>query len=430
MANGLSNVVFSDAFLATYDQVWLFGVSTSAPYLSAGEIAALDRWMRNGGGVLAMGDHENLGLGLCGAVPRVKTMRLWYYPANQPDGRDPAPGRDDNTRHDTLQPPSFNQEDALPQKIRPTYRQTWRVWAPFRRRRYPHPLLCGPRGVIEVLPDHMHEGDCTLVPKGNVDKVEYPGEERAEVVAKAVSRVGVNGPDDYPVLAAYDGHARGAAGGRVVVDATWHHWFNINLKGLRSTAADISARGIAYKDILAYFRNVAVWLSPPRQQTAMRRAGTLISLHLSNIVEKTVTVRDFDRPHLLLLGIEARDALGRIAPQCQAAAWLSDFVLDRIPEGLRRFALAEKDDREQGPVDWQAYVADRVVATVYGGIATRIAIEANQLREAGGEEAFQKLARAVDELADEGAKRALPVAEKELDAVCDEIAKARSAFFR
>jgi hypothetical protein len=26
--------------------------------------------------------------------------------------------------------------------------------------RYPHPLLCGPQGVIDVLPDHMHEGEC------------------------------------------------------------------------------------------------------------------------------------------------------------------------------------------------------------------------------------------------------------------------------
>lgn len=431
-ANGLSNVVFSDAFLSGYDQVWLFGVSSIQPYLSVTEIAALDRWMRNGGGLLAMGDHEALGLGLCGAVPRVRTMRRWVFSGNQPDGRGPAPERNGGTRHDTLQPPAFGEGDTMPQPIRPAYRFAWPFWGTYwRRQRYPHPLLCGPRGAIRVLPDHMHEGHCD--PATTVDPAEYPGAERAQVVAWANSRVGPAGPREYAVLAAYDGHAAGAAGGRVVVDATWHHWFNMNLFGLRSPAADMTARGIAYKDILAYFRNVAVWLSPPRQQVAMRRAGTLISLHLPGIVEEVLTIRDFDKASLYLLGIEARDALGRIAPQCQSAAWFYDFVVERIPQGLRRFApelpVPDDEDDRPGLSGWGAFAADRVATTLFGGMVARIAIEANAMREGGGEEALERLAEEIDALADEGAKRALKAAEDELAQTCRDLEKARSAFF-
>jgi hypothetical protein len=277
----------------------------------------------------------------------------------------------------------------------------------------------------------MHEGHCD--PATTVDPAEHPGAERAQVVAWANSRVGPAGPREYAVLAAYDGHAADAAGGRVAVDATWHHWFNMNLFGLRSPAADMTARGIAYKDILAYFRNVAVWLSPPQQQVAMRRAGTLIALHLSGIVEEVIAIRDFDKARLYLLGIDARDALGRIAPQCQSAAWFYDFVVERIPRGLRRFMPDQlvPDDKDEGPrlSGWEAFAADRVAPTLFGGVAARIAIEANALRESGGEEALETLAEGIDTLADEGAKRALKVAEEELAQTCRDLEKARSAFF-
>ena len=32
-------------------------------------------------------------------------------------------------------------------------------WVPWQKRQQPHPLLCGRTGVIDVLPDHPHEGE-------------------------------------------------------------------------------------------------------------------------------------------------------------------------------------------------------------------------------------------------------------------------------
>ena len=84
----------------------------------------------------------------------------------------------------------------------------------------------------------------------------------------------------FGVVGAHNGHAAGV--GRVVVDSTWHHWFDVNLTG-RPLApgdpidpvvpADPKAHGFeatpigeaAYAREQNYFRNVAIWLAPPPQ---------------------------------------------------------------------------------------------------------------------------------------------------------------------
>ncbi len=123
--SGYTNFVFSDAKLAGFHEVWLFGVDSSAPYLVGAELTALVKFMNNGGGVLAMGDHEDLGLGLCGNVPRVKSMRKWWYDTPLPPGEQRAPDSTNLTRNDTVQliggmDPGFGGEgDNTPQPIEP-----------------------------------------------------------------------------------------------------------------------------------------------------------------------------------------------------------------------------------------------------------------------------------------------------------------------
>ncbi len=151
---GFENFTFSDASLSGFHEVWLFGVSTANPYIQGAELTALTAFMNNGGGVLAMGDHEDLGLGLCGNVPRVKSMRKWWY-QTVPPGELKAPDSTDLTRNDTVQliPPGNidpgtgpGQQDGYPQPIYPNYRFGYNWWRPWRHFRYPHPVLCGPRG--------------------------------------------------------------------------------------------------------------------------------------------------------------------------------------------------------------------------------------------------------------------------------------------
>lgn len=50
------------------------------------ELLVLARFMQNGGGILASGNHEGLGSYMCGRIPRVRTMRKWFAK----EDRDPS----------------------------------------------------------------------------------------------------------------------------------------------------------------------------------------------------------------------------------------------------------------------------------------------------------------------------------------------------
>ena len=109
------------------------------------------------GGVFATGDHADLGVSLCGRIPRVRSMRKWSNSQGVPTNF----GLD---RHDTLRKGhdntyTFNDEsDDIPMPIDVT-RFPLRSWLPFGFRSMPHPVLCGRDGVIDILPDHPHEGE-------------------------------------------------------------------------------------------------------------------------------------------------------------------------------------------------------------------------------------------------------------------------------
>lgn len=90
----------------------------------------------------------------------------------------------------------------------------------------------------------------------------------------------------FGVVGAFDGHRAGV--GRVVVDATWHHWFDMNLVGLPAgfpLQSDDQRKRLGFtspenqgpehlRRICRYFYNVADWLSPvgPHEQRVTERA--------------------------------------------------------------------------------------------------------------------------------------------------------------
>lgn len=375
---GFESITFSDSLLDDFDEVWLFGVRRGTTYLSAGEIAALETFMDNGGGVLAMGDHEDLGLGLCGGIKRVRSMRKWWYFGTIPPGMQQAPDVTNFTRNDTVHAPlpvtdvnAGTQSDATPQTIFPRYNYVWNYWRPYRWVKYPHPILCGPRGAIKVFPDHAHEGDC-IIPDP-MFAAEYPGGVNVEIIADGRNVVGrekggyvISDPRQFGLLGVWDGHKASTDDGRVVVDSTWHHWFNVNLYGLQAE------NGNEYKDILAYFRNVAIWLAPKARQTEMWRAGTRIFYLTPYMFEHFLTLDRF-RPELFYpLGIYARDALGKIAPQCQSAAWWHLWVELAIPATLlktiRKSLLDVDSDR------WEQAAIETVITTAVGGAINGMAV--------------------------------------------------------
>jgi hypothetical protein len=341
----IDNFRFDAHDLGKYDAIWLFGIERSIDPLSPAELRAISQFMDDGGGVFATGDHENLGQPMAAEVPRVRSMRRWYHPFAGPNGEPPAPDQFGSGRHDTLvdaagnPSPAGDQTDEVPQTIRPRYYTAWSL-SPIQLKqvRFPHPVLCGPNGPITHLPDHMHEGLCEvptdLTKSFNFDgykTTEYPTlaghQERPQVIAWANNNVDSS---EFGVLAAYDGHRSGV--GRVVVDATWHHWFNINLEGFiaatdpTSPSFDPSAVP-AWEEIKSYFRNVGVWLAPKAKQQCLRNGGWLLVLKNTEV---RMTLRRekahvIDVGYYLQLGIFARDALGRLASQCQRRVWLVDI---------------------------------------------------------------------------------------------------------
>lgn len=311
--------------LVDYDMVLFFPTKPSDPDVTlASEVEAIAQFMESGRGFFATGDHENLGGELCGLIPRVRSMRRWWL-STGPNGEPAAPPALGSHRHDTTRPGADNigqfedQSDEIAQQITPalygaglTVRQGYPAF-----RYLPHPLLCSPDGVVSFLPDHMHEGTCEVPGNlatrtfkiGAATLREYPDYTPSnppsgyvpvplapEVVATSQILPGITTPALDPdahtggadpaigvtfgAIAAWDGQRVGK--GRVVVDATWHHFFNINLTGDRYLEDDnlppqhqqklhgfyvpdgMGGRepNDQYSMIMWYYRNIVYWLIP------------------------------------------------------------------------------------------------------------------------------------------------------------------------
>lgn len=360
VASDLPNFKFDAHDLSQYDQIWLFGVAAFGPDLTPSELRSLSQFMNEGGGVFATGDHEDLGVKMCGSVPRVRCMRRWYFNTTDPLGSPKAPpattiGGDlnHNTIVDNPATPvnerlgSSYQSDNYPQNIKPRYRRVF--YGPIARRRvFPHPVLCGPNGVIKVLPDHMHEGRCDIYADFgrtlNFDGysfTEFPNRTGSgtrqvpEVIADNINQIDNS---QFESISVYDGH-KTDTNGRILCDATWHHFFNINLLGFEDSRARVRAgTGTAedarsendYINIRAYFRNIAYWLARRNDQDCMRRKGYHIVIHDFDfkIAWKPLEYVTDRISYFHYWGELAKDSLNHFAPQCQWYEWIFWHVKD------------------------------------------------------------------------------------------------------
>ncbi|HYG29590.1 MAG TPA: hypothetical protein VD887_05175 [Allosphingosinicella sp.] len=310
--NVTKNFTFTAASLAPFDLLWLIGDegvnggNDSGTKIGASEVLAIAEYMEAGGGVFATGDHDGIGSKMCGQIPRVRVMRKWFAtgdpdkPAGFPSNW-PAVGAG---RADTIQPNALgdggtyfeNQSDSTPQPIQrvPPEGPT-------------HPILINDDHDIEVLPDHMHEGDCIAgwdgfdwggTPIDGSPIVEFrtltgDPNERPQVIATGEglghatpAGAGAFGedtpatPKTIGVLAAYDGFSVGV--GRIVTGSTFHHYVDLNLTGdarvdtqdeFDTVGEDAKATaGFAwpgaeatFADIKAVYVNIANWLARPRR---------------------------------------------------------------------------------------------------------------------------------------------------------------------
>jgi hypothetical protein len=271
----------SPALLSGYDEVWFFGVmqcnTAGAPQneLTDSEVDALRIWMAQGG-ALVTGDHANpnpepangldpllnLGRALGHRIPRAGELRKWEGLPSSDYSDVPGDPMGPKTNHNTQQPHPgefidslLPQEDDIPQPLLLKWYSLWTVHPWYLHRERPHPLFCGRDGPISVFPDHMHEGMIVIPAQLSA---EWPaGIAGPEVIASGTdTRTG----RVWPVAAAYDGE--GGNVGRIVADSTWHHYFNINLKGFPVGSPTQQA-------IADYYVNLAVWLAPQDKRSAM-----------------------------------------------------------------------------------------------------------------------------------------------------------------
>jgi hypothetical protein len=311
----------------------MFFGENPVPNLSPDEVAILDQFMAapKFGGILVTGDHANLGQGISGQISRAGEMRQYPAPDSIPNSWNTTleEGPDSNSSYD------FNeQSDDKPQNIRC---KLFSVGTPTSRQRYrPHPVFCGPNGIIDVLPDHQHEGEA-IAPVPTPDSPQWPTklgyQEAPEVIAwgsikdPAADKYG----QEIGVVSAYNGHNVDV--GRILADSTWHHWFDINLTGVEALPSpyagfdETPAGQEALKKIDAYFLNCAIWLAPPDRQAEMSYAAWWSILWSDAVVQLSP-----DTP-ILRLGEEAINALGQRSTRCSVADWILDIPIfkEKIP---------------------------------------------------------------------------------------------------
>jgi hypothetical protein len=370
---GDPNATISDPFvfdgaIANYDQLWLFGFDNiNTNPLSAAEQKKIESFMQSGGGVFATGDHATIGAGMGANIPRVRYMRNWAG----------IPMADQN-RHDTVLDPGADsikqfddQADAIAQRVFPfffsnggpsTMPSSWSV----------HPVLRHPSGAVDVLPDHPHESEC-LAPQpdgGNFDEfVEWPaplgGGPRiaAQVVAVSISagrfitdiiKPPVN-PHSFGAISAYDGD--GANVGRVVCDATWHHFVNINLNGAgaapdgngnpRNGLYVGGAPTPEYLKIQRYYLNTVRWLAPKSRRFCWPFLQAVLTRFDAEVAELQLP-----RPHpcpwdpLQHIGIVVEEAFARRWGPGTAADVLDElFGVANFGPTLSRLMKAQQDAR-------------------------------------------------------------------------------------
>jgi hypothetical protein len=353
---------FTEVNLRTFDEIWLFGVDGPSPgshrgthplAISDTERRLIAEFMEGGGGVFATGDHEDLGAYLSGQVLRVRSMRKWFVQPDVPPGWPEAPtgfemlGVGLPPRLDTLQPDAEgnfwfdNQSDTKPQTLRLTLAASGQA----------HPIMVGHRGQITQFPDHMHEGE-VITPwdpnlpfrADSVSFTEYPDIGNGQALPAIIARGRVigghttlmepgettlGGSNDttmtvdtiFGVVGAYDGHY--VDRGRVVVDSTWHHWFDVNLigdpRGIGAKQLGFTADAMGEQvlgEIQEYYVNVALWLA--RGSTRWDwLAGAMWELLRLQPFDEMPIERSTSAHALLAVGSMARTVLARRLPGSQ-----------------------------------------------------------------------------------------------------------------
>jgi hypothetical protein len=287
------------------------------------------------GGVLVTGDHSSLGAAIGQGITRAGEMRRW-----DTDGDGPK-------RYSSLEEGpdvnlTFDEEDQFDDRPQAIHYTRFPIDAPAGVRLQPHPLLCGPDGPIDVLPDHQHEGEAVVPIKLSKD---WPSNASGDQEQPFVIAFGdVKDPQvhyrQFGLISAYNGHTVDV--GRIVADSSWHHWLDLNLIGRDEVPPYNGLDGTpegqkALKKIETYFLNCGLWLAPPQKQLEIRNAAWWSILWTDDIAEvpPNAPISHF--------GERATKALRQFASSCAVTEWVlgQSFYNDL----LSNWKLAQASER-------------------------------------------------------------------------------------
>ena len=401
----ISNYKFTNAaygvLKSRYDVVFILSINGEfvGPKLTdeSGALDAITAFMQAGGGVFATGDHEDLGAGMCKDIPRVRNMRYWTNTAPQvvpsAGGTDRLttnlPGRGDIAGSDDEYEFS-DQSDQFPQRLYVNFRTAAGGIG------LAHPLLQVPatNRAIEVFPDHPHEGEC-IVPSNLTTKLadgateEWPIVGGARVSPEMVALTMSHGnafpgkeavtPRSFIAICAYDGQSANV--GRVVTDATWHHFVNINV---RPGMSALAGRDLA--DIKQYYANLATWLMPKNERFCRRFPWILTELVNYPLFEEISPIprEKLDGPRLRNIGALVERALLNHHTHAEVKALIDDALEEAI--GTDAKLKLEEHGREIGAIS----AHDAGLAAI-GSLTMAIAERFNELKDKSdlnGENAF------------------------------------------
>ena len=343
-----------------YDVLFMLSVRReNQNQLPQSEIDAIAQFMQDGGGVFATGDHEDLGAAMCRDIPRVRNMRYWRR-SNTPDVADDT--RLSTNVFGVSGSEEFNdQSDIYPQSLYLNYRTE------AGGNGNTHPLMqASGGGYIDVFPDQPHEGECHLPESLNTnftldnrETPEWPNATAGGTLSPEIVAISVSHGDGFPngdrpkqpleprsfvAVCAYDGQRANV--GRVVTDATWHHFVNVNLDGTDAPEDALQPGGVdspALTKIRQYYANLADWLMPKNTRKCLRDLIIVRELARFPLFEelKLLPLKEAKAPQLEEIGEAVFKAVMRRSNKARARQIVSDVLEDALGEGKFGIAAGE-----------------------------------------------------------------------------------------
>ncbi|WP_404785697.1 hypothetical protein [Altericista sp. CCNU0014] len=236
--------VLSNLDRQNFDELWLFALDVGNG-LSPADCAGIDRFHRQGGGVLTTRDHQDMGLSMS-ALP---TLGKYHYFHTQQNDPDPERCCRDDIHTLTIEYPNYhsgrNGDYQTITPIEPVHALLNKAGAT--------------DGRISLFPAHPHEGGVGVP----------AADDGARVIATGTSQVTGR---TFNLVVACDRRPDNSGNhlGRAIAQSTFHHFadYNWNIAlGCPSFVAEPPGNGMqehptALEDIKTYVKNAAQWLAP------------------------------------------------------------------------------------------------------------------------------------------------------------------------